>query len=138
MAIIFACIYVIAAGVPDRTGHAHASSDPNPGGPPVSADEWPVYACHSAGDHYSPLSQINRENVKQLALAWTFHTGGGGRMETNPLVVGGVVYGVSGDQRVIALDASNGHLLWKFDSGEAGDAPVRGLSMWTDGAESRL
>src|SRR5437879_11264210 len=47
------------------------------------ADSWPCYGHDAGGMRYSPLTQINRENVSQLKVAWTFHTGdiseGGGR-----------------------------------------------------------
>ena len=39
------------------------------------ADEWPWYGHDPGGTRYSPLTQINRENVSTLKVAWTFHTG---------------------------------------------------------------
>ena len=136
---ILICLCVASAGLaaltsrrgPDQGGQ-------RVGGPPVSPDEWPIYGGESSGGHYSPLSQINRENVHRLAIAWTFDTGDSGWLETNPLVVDDVLYGVTAKGKVFALDAGNGHLLWKFDSGVDGKQPVRGLSMWTDGKDSRL
>ena len=115
---------------------------------------WPIHANgsnpleHMAGpatisggqwsqDHYSPLKQINRKNVKNLAVAWTYDTGEPGLgMETNPLVVGRVIYAYTPSQKVIALDAITGKLLWKFDSGAGGKQPVRGLAYWSDGKQS--
>jgi quinoprotein glucose dehydrogenase len=99
--------------------------------------EWP-YGGQPAQDHYSTLSQINRRNVKELAVAWSYDTGEAGGMETSPLVANGIVYGVTAKEKVIALGAGDGHLLWKFDPGLDGGQPVRGLSLWTDGKESRL
>jgi glucose dehydrogenase/cytochrome c5 len=85
-------------------------------------------------DHYSPLSQINRRNVKSLKVAWVFHTHeAGDGMETNPLVVGRVIYAYTPSQKVIALNAVTGELLWEFDSGIKGSQPVRGVAYWTDG-----
>src|SRR5260370_40577044 len=40
-----------------------------------SSDEWPYYGHDAGGMRYSPLAQINRDNVAQLKVAWTFHTG---------------------------------------------------------------
>ena len=84
--------------------------------------------------HYSRLDQINRKNVATLKVAWTYDTGEpGAGIETSPLVVGRVVYTYTSLQRIVALDAVRGKLLWKFNAGIVGTQPVRGLSYWTDG-----
>jgi quinoprotein glucose dehydrogenase len=100
--------------------------------------DWPVYGGQVADDHYSPLTQINRENVSRLRVAWTFDTKEKNGLQTSPLIVGRVLYGLTPTQKVIALDAATGKLLWTFDSGMKGTQPDRGLSWWTDGSESRL
>ncbi len=100
--------------------------------------DWPVYGGQAAGDHYSSLSQINRENVRQLQMVWKFDAGEEGGLETSPIVVGRVLYAYTATQKVIALDAASGKLIWKFDSGIVGKNPVRGLSYWTDGKEGRI
>ncbi len=137
---ILICLCVASAGLPTTTSRKGIGQEGlRAGGPPVSPNQWPVYGGESSGDHYSPLSQINRNNVHRLAVAWTFDIAGdSGWLEANPLVVDDVLYGVSAKEKVFALDASNGHLLWKFDSGVDGTQPVRGLSFWTDGKDSRL
>jgi glucose dehydrogenase len=99
---------------------------------------WTAYGGQDAEDHYSPLSQINRENVKDLAVAWKFDSGEKGGMQTNPLIIGHVLYAFTPSQKVIALDAATGKLLWKFDSGIDSRQPGRGLTYWTDGKQSRL
>jgi glucose dehydrogenase len=104
---------------------------------PQSKD-WPVYGGQFANDHYSSLTQINRGNVNKLKVAWTFDTGEQGGLQTSPLVVGRVLYALTPTQKVIALDAATGKLIWIFDSGIKGTQPDRGLSWWTDGSESRL
>lgn len=100
--------------------------------------DWPAYGGGPFNDHYSPLGQITRDNVAQLTVAWTFDTGEQGGLETNPIIVGGVLYGITPTQKVFALDAASGKLLWKFDSGIAGTQPDRGLVYWTDGKDSRI
>ncbi len=77
--------------------------------------DWPVYGGAPENTHYSALAQINRQNVKQLQVAWGFDTGETGGPETSPIIVGRVLYGFSPSQKVIALDAATGDLLWKFD-----------------------
>jgi quinoprotein glucose dehydrogenase len=46
--------------------------------------DWPAYGSQAAQDHYSRLSQTNREDVKKLKTAWTFDTGEKGSLETTP------------------------------------------------------
>jgi len=100
--------------------------------------DWPVYGGQLANDHYSALTQINRQNVGQLRRAWVFDTGEKGALQTSPLVIGHILYAYTSSQKVIALDAASGKLLWKFDSGVAGSGPMRGLAYWANGKQSRL
>jgi quinoprotein glucose dehydrogenase len=97
---------------------------------PQPSQEWRVYGGNSENTHYSPLKQINKSNIKQLEVAWSFDTGETGGLQTSPIEVGGVLYGISPTQKVFALDAATGKLKWKFDSGILGTQPDRGLSYW--------
>ncbi len=111
--------------------------------PPTSAaaqisQDWPRYGGNAENNHYSPLAQINRSNVAKLQVAWNFDTGEEGGLQTNPLIVGGVLYGITPTQKIFALDAASGKLRWKFDSGIAGTQPDRGLAYWSSGASSRI
>ena len=100
--------------------------------------DWPVYGGSPENNHYSSLAQINRTNVKQLVVAWSFDTDEEGGLQTSPIIVNGVLYGITPTQRVFALDAATGKLKWKFDSGIKGTQPDRGLSYWTDRRSSRI
>jgi glucose dehydrogenase len=100
--------------------------------------DWPAYGGTPENNHYSPLDQINRENVKRLTVAWRFDTGESGGLQTSPIIVGGILYGVTPNQKVFALDAATGKPLWKFDSGIAGTQPNRGLVYWSDGKDKRI
>jgi quinoprotein glucose dehydrogenase len=100
--------------------------------------DWPVYNGGVNGDHYSSLTQINRSNVHQLKVAWTFDTHEKGGLQTNPMVLGRILYAYTPSQKVIALDAATGQLIWTFDPGRPGTQPTRGLSYWTDGKSSIL
>src|SRR5580692_164245 len=102
------------------------------------AHEWPVYGGTTRNDHYSTLAQINRENVKRLRVAWTFDTAESGGLQTSPIEVDGVLYGLTPTQKVFALNAATGKLLWKFDSGIKGTQPDRGLAFWSDNHEHRI
>jgi glucose dehydrogenase len=98
--------------------------------------DWPVYHGSANGDHYSSLSQINRHNVGRLKIAWQFDTGEKGGIQTNPIIVGRVLYAYTPSQKVVALDGATGKLIWKFDSGMNGTQPDRGVAYWTDGKQS--
>jgi PQQ-dependent dehydrogenase (methanol/ethanol family) len=72
--------------------------------------DWATYNGKRDGNHYSPLDQINLENVKQLQPQWTFVPGGVG-LEGEPIVVDGIMY-VTGGPQVCALDAKTGLSIW--------------------------
>ncbi len=75
---------------------------------------------------------------RNLALAWKYDTGETGGLETSPLIVDGVLYGITPSQKIFALDAASGKLLWKFNSGVAGTQPDRGLAYWSNGNDRRV
>ncbi len=102
------------------------------------AVDWPAYNGSLTGNHFSPLTQITPENVRNLHVAWQFDTGETGGLQTNPLVIGGILYAYTPTQKVVALDAATGKLNWKFDSGVLGTQPARGLAYWTDGNSARI
>ena len=107
----------------------------------TSDSNWDTYLGDSARTHYSPLTQITRENVDQLELAWRYDSGevreGGSTMYTSPLIVDGVLYGLSPKLIAFALNAATGEEIWRFDPGGNG-APQRGLMWWEDANERRL
>jgi quinoprotein glucose dehydrogenase len=100
--------------------------------------DWPAYGGAPENTHYSSLAQINRTNVKALAVAWSFDTGEQGVLQTSPIIVDGVLYGITPTQKVFALDAASGKLLWKFDSGTKGTQPDRGLAYWSGEKDKRI
>jgi quinoprotein glucose dehydrogenase len=79
---------------------------------------WPVFGGNTDNTHYSTLSQITPENVSKLQVAWTYETHdefSGSEMQTNAIVIDGVLYGTSPKLRVFALDAATGREIWSFD-----------------------
>lgn len=95
-----------------------------------SIEDWATYGGNPEQTHYSPLSQINRSNVKRLEVAWSYDTGETGGLQTSPIEIAGTLYGISPSQKIFALDAATGKLKWKFDSGIVGTQPDRGLAYW--------
>ncbi len=100
--------------------------------------DWAVYGGSKAGQRYSPLTQINRDNVKGLKVAWTYDPGEKGGLQTHPLIVGRTLFAYTPTQQVIALDAVTGKQIWRFDSGIKSGQPDRGLAYWTDGRQKTL
>ena len=113
--------------------------------------EWRSYGADLGNTHYSPLSQIDAGNFKNLEVAWRFHTENLGprpefNLESTPLMVNGILYSTAGSRRdVVALDAATGELLWVHGEQEGQRATVaprrlsgRGLAYWTDGREERI
>jgi quinoprotein glucose dehydrogenase len=118
----------------------------------AATDQWAYYGHDAGGTRYSPLTQIHRENVAQLKVAWVFHTGdisdgSGDRMrsgaETTPILVDGVLYLTSPFNRVFAVDAETGKQRWVYDpkidlAGRYGDGMInRGVATWLDGSRSK-
>ncbi len=100
---------------------------------------WRVYGGDARADHYSPLGQINRSNVKGLRPVWSWDTGETGGLQTQPMVVGERMFVYTPNQRVVALEAATGRELWRFDSGIRSGQPDRGFEFWNgDGGEGRL
>jgi quinoprotein glucose dehydrogenase len=101
--------------------------------------EWPSYGGGPDGIRYSSLIQINRSNVSQLQVAWTYDCGEGpGGTQCQPLVASSVLYAVTPQHGVVALEAATGRQIWKFASGIAARGPNRGVASWTDGRERRV
>ena len=87
-------------------------------GTTVDAGDWPnIHGSHTA-DRYSPLDQINADNVADLEIAWRFNTSNFGTSTdfnnpSTPLEVDGVLYAnIANTRNVVALDATTGQVLW--------------------------
>ncbi|HYO83456.1 MAG TPA: PQQ-binding-like beta-propeller repeat protein [Bryobacteraceae bacterium] len=117
-----------------------------------SAEEWRHYGADPGGSKYSPLSEINRSNVKRLNPVWVFDSGdwSDGRnasarsaFETTPIVVDGVMYVATSFHRLFALDADTGKILWEFDPKFDRWTRVtlhfsRGVTYWAHGPKKRV
>jgi quinoprotein glucose dehydrogenase len=98
-----------------------------------------IYGGDVAGTRYSRLRQINRSNVQKLEIAWQYDTAdGAGDSQNQPVIVNGVLYGVTPKHKVFAIDAATGKELWRFDSGLAARGPNRGVAYWASDNEQRL
>src|SRR5579885_2191113 len=75
---------------------------------------WLTYSGSYKGWRYSPLSQVNRQNVASLKLAWVYQMITTHKIETTPLVVDGVMYVTEPPSNVTALDAATGRPYWHY------------------------
>lgn len=102
--------------------------------------DWSVYLGDNTSSHYSTLQTIDRDNVADLELAWSYSTNdadtsGRTQIQCNPIIVDTVLYGTSPRLAVFALNAATGDELWSFDPFEAGAVQEgrginRGVAYW--------
>ena len=80
--------------------------------------EWRVYGGNKGATHYSTLTEIDSSNVSQLEVAWEYHTGDAEnktQIQVNPIIVEGVLYGVSPKLKLFAIDAATGKERWVYN-----------------------
>ncbi len=116
-------------------------------GQSVADSGWPNYGNDAGGSRYSPLTQIDRSNVGQLRVAWTYRTGAldaktelnhKAAFEATPILVDGKLFLSTPYDHVIALDPRSGEKLWEFDpkldlTHDYSEVTSRGVSAWRDG-----
>ncbi|MDQ3537151.1 MAG: PQQ-binding-like beta-propeller repeat protein [Bacteroidota bacterium] len=102
--------------------------------------EWPEYLGGPDRNHYSTLDQINTSNVTQLKVAWEYHTKDSGQIQCNPIMVDGILYGMTAFTQPFAINAASGKELWsKRDTAGANSLSTsRGLSYWENGKDKRI
>jgi len=121
--------------------------------PPVNQEsisdpknEWLSYGRDYQEQRFSPLDSLNRENVAELDLAWSFEFATARGMEATPLVHNGVIYISTGWSHVYALDARTGTQIWHYDAKvdkahlvKTCCGPVnRGVALWQADDEAEL
>src|SRR5690606_25674150 len=80
-----------------------------------SGEEWPARGGDYTERGFSPLTQINIENVGTLGLAWVADMDSDRGLEATPIMVDGVLYVTGTWSRVMAFDARTGKRLWTYD-----------------------
>ncbi len=116
-----------------------------PGPPLAPPTDWPEYNGGPDRNHFSPLTQITPANVANLHVAWSYASGGADtarnstQMQCNPLIIGGVLYGVSAGSQAFAVDAATGKEIWKTAfTDDTFAMNSRGVTHWTDGRVARI
>ncbi|HLV08005.1 MAG TPA: PQQ-binding-like beta-propeller repeat protein, partial [Croceibacterium sp.] len=80
-----------------------------------AGEDWITTGGDWAGSHYSRLTDINKDNVGELGLAWDYDLGTSRVQEATPVVIDGVMYTSGNLGRAYALDAATGEELWRFE-----------------------
>ncbi|HTD92682.1 MAG TPA: PQQ-binding-like beta-propeller repeat protein [Chitinophagaceae bacterium] len=113
-------------------------------------EDWPSYGGNSAGNRYSPLNQINLDNVKDLAVAWEYDASEkpdpanpsqrAKEIQCQPIVVDGILYGTTPELKLFALTAATGEQLWKFEPAKENQRfnTNRGVIYWENGDDKRI
>ncbi|GAB2588946.1 outer membrane protein assembly factor BamB family protein [Spirosoma areae] len=99
---------------------------------PNDYTNWGEYLGGPDRSHFSALTQITPQNVTNLQIAWTYAAPDSGQIQANPIIIEGVLYGVTPTVQVFALDAATGKELWKF--GNPTDSRLstsRGVTYWS-------
>lgn len=105
----------------------------------VAGKEWAHYQGGPDRNQYSTLKQIDPSNVNQLELAWEHHTKDTGEIQANPLMVNGMVFGMTATTQPFAVNAATGEEIWrKRPEGPDSYSISRGLSYWEDGDDKRI
>ncbi len=125
-------VAIIAAAL----GVAIAAKRQGPAAP--TYDTWSAYGGTPDQVRYSTLAQIDRTNVGQLAVAWTYDSGESGGLQTQPIVADGLLFANTPSHKAFALRADTGALVWTFDSGIKSQGPNRGLMYWAEGDDRRV
>lgn len=93
--------------------------------------DWPMIRRNHFNHSYSPLDQVNRDNVDDLRLEWVWSMKDGDS-EPAPIVYNGIIYLINPSNIVQALDAASGELIWEHHSGPANRQDMRNIAIYND------
>jgi len=106
--------------------------------------DWPEYNGGPNRDHYSPAAEVTKENIGHLKPVWVYASGGAdttgnrSQMQCNPVIVDGILYGVSAGIQAFALDAASGKELWKTSLADNAGTLSRGITYFADSVTKRV
>lgn len=119
----------------------------------TSYSSWRVTGGSKENIRYSTLTDIDTTNVKDLKVAWTYHTGDAdtvnhSQIQCNPIIVDGVMYATSPKLKLVAVDALTGKEKWVFDPTNGADEGNqrmrfimnnnRGVTYWESDGDKRI
>jgi quinoprotein glucose dehydrogenase len=149
----FGCVWALAIASPglasaQTSGTASGTASGNLSAASSADSGWASYGQDAGGTRYSPAAQINRDNVAQLKVAWTYRTGAldgidddlkrNAAFEATPILVDGRLYLSTPFDHVIALEPETGKKIWEYDpklnTHGFSETTSRGVSAWRDSA----
>src|SRR5262252_7678674 len=102
---------------------------------------WSDYGGAADSAQYTALTRINKENVKNLRIAWTYPTGDNRKYFFGPLMANGMLYVLAKGNSIVALNAATGKEIWTYAPAPAFvQITTRGVNYWQskDGKDRRL
>ena len=99
-----------------------------------SYKKWEVYGGGADNIRYSALRQIDTSNVTRLTKLWEYRAGDADtftQIQTNPIVIGNTLFGVSPKLKLFALDAATGAKKWEFDPYAVSSTEVKGIGYFS-------
>ena len=114
---VFLLLFACALGVCTLSGCktlSHSQADAN-------NQDWQSFGRDYTSQRFSPATQINAKNVKDLAQAWVYKSGVMGSFQTTPIVQDGIMYLSLPFNHVVALDAKTGKELWRYNHDKRAD-----------------
>ena len=87
----------------------------------TEANDWPSFGRDYSSQRFSPATQINTQNVKNLVQAWQYRSGVTASFQTTPIVQNGMMYLSLPFNHVVALDAKTGKELWRYQHDKRAD-----------------
>ena len=118
---------------PFRAGAGHSEPPPPTRAAALKPDpaNWPSYSGSYDSRRFSALKQVTPANAHQLQAKWVYHMAGMKDLETVPLVMNGVMY-ISQFNRLDAIDARSGNLIWKYQRNPVSTAWQRGTAFYNN------
>jgi len=111
--VLLTCL-LVPSSFAQVTGERLLNADKEP-------QNWLMYSGDYAGRRFSTLDEIKTGNAEKLVPKWAYQTMAGGKFETTPLVVDGILYATGQDDRAFALDARTGRPIWQYQRALPGD-----------------
>lgn len=131
--IIILCLSILGIGLTAAVTDLFVKNTP------YDYSGWSEYLGGPDRNHYSALTQITPENVAQLTVAWRYFMPDSGQTQCSPIMVDGLLYGVTNSVQAFALEAGTGNEVWRFgDPLKAWHSTSRGLAYWREGNDRRI
>jgi len=111
--VLLTCL-LVPSSFAQVTGERLLNADKEP-------QNWLMYSGDYEGRRFSTLDEIKTGNAEKLVPKWAYQTMAGGKFETTPLVVDGILYATGQDDRAFALDARTGRPIWQYQRALPGD-----------------